>query len=302
MSTAKTQVNQDQLESFFHDHLHLPEAAYQTVADGELSQAYFYETPEGERVLRINSQTQEGFLKDQYAADHFPDAGIPVPKILETGELEPGMFFSISERVPGQTLDKLSAEEMDSLMPEIIKTVDAIHSIPPMGEGFGYWQLDGSGKYTSWRETLAAMQVADDDDKLPGVDFFDQALHDQLKAKIDALLTYCPEERVLLHADFGFNNTLSDGKSITGVIDWHGSMYGDPLFDVAWLDFWGSKQGYAARFRQYYESRGRLPAHFDERIKCYSLLTGMGSLAFFAKSGQPEKYEFAKNRVFSISD
>ncbi len=36
------------------DHLRITESNVQTIEEGELSQAYFYDTPEGKQVLRIN--------------------------------------------------------------------------------------------------------------------------------------------------------------------------------------------------------------------------------------------------------
>ena len=44
--------------------------------------------------------------------------------------------------------------------------------------------------------------------------------------------------RNLVHGDFGSNNVLYDGTSITGVIDWSEGHDGDPLYDVANIFFW----------------------------------------------------------------
>ena len=46
------------------------------------------------------------------------------------------------------------------------------------------------------------------------------------------LTEHCPEERKLVHGDFGSNNVLTDGKRLR--VYWTGiALYGDPLFDVA---------------------------------------------------------------------
>lgn len=297
MSTAKTRVDQKELQDFFEHHLNLPNATLETIEEGETSQAYFYDSPDGPRVLRINSHTQEGFLKDDLAAKHFANENVPIPLTYEVGEISPGVFFSITARAKGRLMSSLTVEETNAMMPEIIKTMDVLHATPPLGNGYGSWDLSGNGRYNSWAEAIKAMQVADDDDKLAEVAFFDQTLHDTLRAEVNRLLVYCPEQRVLLHGDFGYKNALTDGKKITGVIDWHSSMYGDPLFEVVWLEFWREQQRFAKQFREHYASTSRDMRNFDERLRCYMLLISLSAMAFFAKSDQQEKYEFSRQRL-----
>ena len=294
MSKAKTQIDKGQVQSFLGERLSPIEPSLEPIADGEISQAFFFNSAEGERVLRINSWEKVGFLKDAYAADHFSSIPVPVPKILEVGEVSEGIFFAISERALGKTLDKFSKEETEEMIPLIIKVLDTIHATPPAGEGYGPWDIDGKGKKTSWHEFLVSAQGQPDDYLMEAVDFFEPALHQALNTEIHTFIPYCPEERRLVHADFGFNNVISDGTRITGVIDWEQSMYGDPLYDIAWLEFWGAEHGYEEIFRKHYSSQGRLPVNYHERVTCYKLNIGHGALCFFAKSEQPEKYNTAK--------
>lgn len=300
MSTLKTRISQDDLHNFFEIHLNLPDVAYETIEEGETSQAYFYESPDGSRVLRINSHTQEGFQKDDFAARHFAGGNVAIPQTFEIGEISPGVFFSITERAQGRMLSRFSVEETNDFMPVFMKTLDAIHATKPAGGGYGWWDITGKGRFNSWAEAVRAMQSAEDDYNLAGVSFFDQALHDELKVEVNRLGAYCPDARMLLHGDFGYKNTLADDHQITGVIDWHGSMYGDPLFDISWLDFWRAEQGFAEQFREHYAAQGKDMKNYDERMKCYSLLHVVSSMAFFAKSDQQEKYNFSLQRLKSL--
>lgn len=300
MSTAKTRVPTAELRDFFNWHLGLPDAQYETIEEGETSQAYFFDDSEGPRVLRINSSMQEGFLKDKFAAEHFAKDDLPIPRTYEVGEVSPGIYFSITERAQGKLLNQFNVEETDAMMAEIIRTATLIHDTPPVGLGYGWWDPAGQGRFANWPDAVRAMQTAPDDHKLHDVAFFDQAIHDDLQGDIERLIPYCPAERSLLHGDYGFKNTLADGQKITGVIDWQSSMYGDPLYDVAWLEFWRKEQRFAEQFREYYASMNREMKHFNERIRCYSLLTALSSMAFFAKSGQPDKYDFSKQRLQTL--
>lgn len=301
MSTVKTKVDLQLVEDFLQHHYRLDKVALEVIADGEISQAYFFEVSGQQKVLRINAKTDEGFQKDIYATKHFKSDQLPIPTIDEIGQLDNGMYFAVSERTPGKTLDRFSADELVSLLPEIIATADAIHKIEPKGEGYGWFKIDGTAPCKSWHEALDNLQASEDDNSLPDISFFEMDYYQGLQAKIKDLYQYIPNDvRHLVHGDYGFGNTLSDGKMITGVIDWHDGRYGDPLWDVAWLDFWGDQVGFAAAFRQHYDDQGRLPDNFDERIQCYKLITGSTGLAFFAKSGQQEKYEHAKKILGEI--
>lgn len=302
MSIHKTEYDQSSASVFIAEHFHTKNTEIATLADGETSQAFAFEVEEGERVLRVNRLGKSGFLKDQLAHQKFSSSPIPIPEIIEIGTLDNGMAFAVSTRAEGKALSKHTTEEIKMLMPEIIKTLTAIHVLEPIGGGYGNWGLDGQGHSDSWRAELLANMSLDDEETM-SADFYVDELHATLRARATELLDFCPEERRLIHNDFGFDNVISDGEKITGVIDWEHSAYGDPLKDIAWLDFWKEEQGYAATFRQYYEAKDELPDNFDERIKCYKLIIAMGALGFFARSRQQEKYEFARavaNRIKTI--
>lgn len=298
MSTLKTLVTPQLMKDFVKKHGYA-DSTFEPIDGGELSQAYFFRNEGNDKVLRINS-TNEGFLKDIYAYEHFKSDNIRIPVIEGIGKLTNDKYFAISERVPGKTLDLMSEAEIATILPEIISTADAIHATAPAGPGYGWWRSDGSGKYSSWLEALSEMQKAEDDDKLDTIAFYENDLRDRLKTEIKSYYKYCPEDRHLLHGDYGFGNALSDSKTITGVIDWHDSQYGDPVWDIAWLDFWGNEFGFAEAFSRHYKEQGRLPTNFDQRLTCYKLIIAANSLAFFAKSEQQEKYNFLKQIMTGI--
>lgn len=295
MSTAKTQVNLQILNDFLSKRA-VSSLSLKSITGGELSQAYTFSENGKEKILRIN-KNDEGFQKDKYAAEHFSSDQLPIPQIEEIGKLADGMYFAISERATGKPLDMFSSEEVLSMMPAIVDLATTIHKTKLNNEGYGWWRIDGTGKCDTWLEALDEMQEADDDYKLKNVSFFEPDFYKRVTDEIKKYYQYCPEERHLVHQDYGYDNVIADGDRITGVIDWHGSMYGDFLWDVAWLEFWDKSKGYKQAFRDYYAMHSMLPEHFDERIKCYKLITGKNSMAFFAKSNQAEKYKFAKTQL-----
>jgi hygromycin-B 4-O-kinase len=90
-----------------------------------------------------------------------------------------------------------------------------------------------------------------------------------------ALVNRCPEERALVHGDFGANNVLVNQGSVSGVLDWEQALVGDPLYDVANTRFWAT----------YLPCMDMQAAHFDrtlagvpgyrDRVLCYALRIGI---------------------------
>lgn len=306
MSTYKTKVKLGMLDKFFQKR-NIPVLNLEAIADGEVSQAYLFESSGEQKVLRINAYTKEGFQKDQFACKHFASSEIPIPGVDEIGELPNGYFYAISDRVAGTTLDKLPSDELQATLPSIIRTMEAIHQTPPVGDGFGTMRLDGSGKYTSWHEALDGDQTEDDDDRLDSIEMFERGLYDKVRAKVQEYYRFCPEDiRQLVHMDYGFNNALAENGHVTGVIDWDRVAYGDPLYDVAWLEFWApafsgsSVVDIAGAIRQHYLAKGQLPEHYDERIDCYKMIIGANCMSFFAKSDQESSYKYVRNVLLKI--
>lgn len=69
-----------------------------------------------------------------------------------------------------------------------------------------------------------------------------QDLDDPERAALDSELTRVLElfearPAVLTHGDFSPVNVLSDGRSLTGLIDFESVRLADPLFDVAWWEW-----------------------------------------------------------------
>src|SRR4051812_37112751 len=107
MSTAKTRVDEKVINEFLAGR-GIPRSSVELIADGELSQAMFYEDRTGQKVLRLNSRSQEGFAKDKFAAEHFASEKVPIPRVEEIGVLAGGVYFAISERSAGRNLDKFN--------------------------------------------------------------------------------------------------------------------------------------------------------------------------------------------------
>ncbi len=299
MSTAKTKIDIKVVQDYLKKNFDSECSDCVVLKGGEVSQAFSFNSKDKNLVIRVTTKEHNSFSKDQYAHDNFSEYGVPIPKIIEIGTFD-NYFFAISEQATGKVLDEFSGEEISKLMPEIVKALGSIHSVDVSDkEGFGDWNSEGVGKDKSWKDVLSGYLRREDErwNKRYGDTFFEKALFDQARAKLQEIIGTLSNFHYLVHADYGFDNIISDGKEITGVIDWEHSKYGDFLYDGAWLEFWAPKVGYAKIFRNYYEKNNKNIDNWDNRLLSCIYYFGVGALGFFASSVQKKKYDWARERL-----
>ena len=114
-------------------------------------------------------------------------------------------------------------------------------------KGYGPTTPDGNGEHTSWREYLLDVGHDPLDSETNRVTGWRSRLatmpevergFDEACAALMSLVTACPEIRHLVHSDLLYGNVFVSGDRVTGVFDWGCTLYGDFLYDVAWLTFW----------------------------------------------------------------
>ena len=280
------------------------------IGTGQIASAYSFAVGGREYIVRfVTGMMATSFDKDRFAFNRLPPAGVPVPPIIHIGIFN-DFHFAISPKVPGVPLDALSDEENLRLAPGLMETLDLIHSVDISDtEGYGYFDGDGVGLYKGWREYLPSVADEESDDEFYGKwyhmfddTFLDRELFERVYERMSALLKYCPEERYLVHADYAFGNVLAHDGEITAVLDWANAMYGDFLFDVAFLDLGYPDFQYRARFRRFYEERSRATPHFEERVLCYKFYISLDSQKWYAMSGNTHDNERMRKLTLRMLD
>jgi hygromycin-B 4-O-kinase len=262
-----------------------------------------------EYIVSFNPTMLVNFEKQAYVEENFASPIIPVPRQVHRGRLGE-VYFAITEKAPGQNLLQIPRSEYLGLIPTQIELLDAIHQVS-LGErpGYGYGVFDGNGiaLWPSWRAHLESVK-----EEGPAGDFFEnwhalfqtsfleREVFERLFSEMMQLISYCPEERFLVHGNYGFGNLLAQGGRITAVLDWMNARYGDFLYDIAWLDFWSPKDGWHERFQQYYRSMGREVPFYGERVLCYQSYIALDALKFYAKAGNKAAYEWARDHIFAL--
>jgi hygromycin-B 4-O-kinase len=268
---------------------------------GEWSQAYAFDLDGQPAVIRFGNYVAD-FIKDQAMAAHGSTA-LPIPAVTEIGRTDTG-YFAISERAPGQLLNDLDAASVRAALPALFAALDAIRDIDVSpSRGYGLWHPDGDAAARSWPEALLA--VNQETERVPGwravlagspvgTGPFDEAY-----ATLERLVEGLPADRHIVHGDLANRNVLIRGAKITAVIDWGNSLYGDYLYDAAWLIYWWPwfPQWQAidirAELNDHWQHHGGPPADLHRRLRAYLIHIGLDALSYNAFTGRWE--DLARN-------
>jgi hygromycin-B 4-O-kinase len=267
----------------------------QPLATGAWSRAYALAVDEREVVVRVGNHSDD-YLKDATAATRFASPRVPVPGVIACGEAG-GVFYVVSERMHGTPLDDLDAGQVTRVLPSLLGMLDEIRSVDLAGTtGFGIWRPDGTAPYPGWAQALLA--TGENKPRLPGwrdvlaaspigMGPFEQGLR-----RLQEQVVHLADVRELIHGDLLNRNVLVSRNAVAGVLDWGNSMYGDSLYDAAWLIFcwplypqWKSVD-IRAHIRDHLCTGGQPPASFDERIHIYEIHIALGAVAYCAFSGR----------------
>jgi hygromycin-B 4-O-kinase len=256
---------------------------------GDWSRAYSLALDGREAVIRFG-QHVEDFRKDQVMAPH-NSAALPIPQIIEIGTAGCG-YFAVSERAFGQGIDGLDSQGMRAALPGLLAVLDALREIDVAGtSGYGIWAPDQAGPAPTWAQALLA--VSQDNPRLPGwraalaASPAATGLFDLAYTRLQQLSASLPDHRHLVHGDL-LRNVLVRGPQITAVFDWANALYGDWLYDAAWLIFcspWFPQLhdiDITSELQQHWDRHNIAPPDLQPRLQACLLHIGLGAMAYNA--------------------
>ncbi len=278
---------------FLRDHFGNRVRGCAPLAAGEWSRAYALELDGRDAVVRFGA-FREDFEKDRVMG-RYGSADLPIPAVLEVGEAPFG-FYAVSERVRGQSIEALDEPAMRDVIPELLAALDALKALDiSTTRGDGYWDASRVGLHPTWADALSS--VADPGGRIAGWrENLDRTpayarLFDRGVEKLRQLAPQLRHPRAIVHGDL-LGNVLVDAGRVSGVIDWGNALYGDPLYDVAWLFYWWP--WYQAWqdidlpeiVHRHWQARGGPPAMAEERLRCCLIHIGLSHVAYCAFKGR----------------
>ena len=286
-----------------------PGTALTPVGAGAWSRAFRFDV--GGRALVIRAgDYREDFETDALAA-RWNTPELPTPEVLEVGEAAAGVYYAISRFCHGEPLEQLSPEGFEATLPSLLAALDAIRSIDISDTtGFGGWDHTRQGAFETWRDFMLAVDYDGPDLRTAGWsarlrDTEYQTVFDAGYEVLATLATDLEPGRYVVHGDLLERNVHVDGGRITGVFDWGCSLYGDFLYDVAWLEFWSPWHDGLATFSirdrvfDHLASEGIDTPGGDVRMRAAAVHVGLSHLAYYAGINQPGELASVAERTSS---
>ncbi len=277
-----------------------PESEVVEIAKGWWSSAYGFTSGINKYVIRVNNDGAD-FRKDKLVSQLLKGSGLPVPNIMALGEYR-DLHYAISEWCEGHTMIDENITENDVLhLYECLWQLKEFTMSHLPG-----WKLlddDEDGEPGGWQAGLLDFQNHKMDYTIEGL-VNKGKLNGKVVEKtlniIESLLSYCNTTKHLLHGDFGFDNALTNGKQITGLIDWAEARLGDFLYDVAYLFFNSSTINYKKLWLQFLKQKEITIENMNERLLCYQLVIGLNSIAIAAHTNKEESYKEDLKKLLSL--
>lgn len=284
----KTKIYKNQANKFLDEYFRNFVNNLEEIASGEFSQAFSFENNGNKFVVRFNSNTDEGFKKEDIISNEYSQ--IPTPRIVDIGKYKE-FYYSLTKSYEGSQLHKLDKELFRKVLPSLFETMNIIHR-SKVEEGFGLWDLNKKGKFDSFEDQLSSFIKEDRWEEFSKEHkFFDIEFAKNLKDEFESLLRFIPKEKYFLHGDFGRTNIFANEDKIEGIIDWSEAMYGDFLLDLAWLAFWEEKVDIIDEYYKFNKNNNSLNMdNFDERIRLYLLFSSLNNIIFEVERGRALSY------------
>jgi hygromycin-B 4-O-kinase len=291
---------------FLQSHFNLKPSNVTRIGAGMFSQVFSFKIEQQAFVIRLNTGSED-FQKDVFAHQHF-SSKLPIPKIIQWGRFNQQYYFAIAQRCVGNTLNTLeqtALETLETIVPHLFETLYALQSFDTSNySGWGLTDAFGHGRFASWEEYLLSFynqKFAFTWEQLFDLTCMEREVYNLYFSAMQEYVPFCATDKYWVHGDYGFDNVMSCGKRITGVLDWAESRLGDYVYDIAYLAFWSRNIPYKDLWQPWAERKGIEIDQFDKRMICYFLHIGLGSLAIAAIRDDLEDYIQVKVRMQTVT-
>lgn len=244
------------------------------------------------------------FYSESLASSIALTNGIPAYRTYAIHDLESDddISYQVIEKLNGDTVQfclKEHSEKEESLVYEMGKTMARLHKVKV--NGFGPFNNDEAktgnlvGIHKSLNDSINA-GLDENLERLVNYNILSQEVADRMRKlfKNNPLLE--SEISVLVHNDFADWNLLTDGNTITGVIDWDECVGGHPIQEIAcWSTFFDPER--ITSFLDGYFSETPKYDNFDELFQLFRLRYTISKMALRVKRYTYEKTPFLKSMI-----
>ncbi len=224
--------------------------------------------------------------------------GVPLREVVCDG-LDDGLRWTVTRKAVGETMTALSSEAYEASLASVFDTLLAVASVDVSDSGgYGWMDETGLGKWDTWAGHVLFVRDEEPEKMFYGkwrhlfeTTFLERGVFERYSEEMALLLEGLEAPRGLVHGGFGYDNVLIHGASVSAVLDWQDARFGDPLYDVAYLDFWPSGFDLVDRFDAHCAQRGVSQVDYRRRVRCYKYNIGLDAMRFFAKTDNRGAYD-----------
>jgi len=288
---------------------HTPEAVSR-IGTGQIS-ATFECVGRGELFVVQFSEPAMGTGVDfeRRFRERLTQVSVPLRELICEG-LDDGLRWTVTRKAVGETMTALSGDDYEQSLVSVFDTLLAMASVDVSDTGgFGWLDESGWGKFDSWAGHILFVREEEPDEMFYGkwhhlfeTTFLEHSRYERYSETMALLLEGLETPRALVHGGFGHNNILIHEARVSAVLDWQDARFGDPLFDVAYLDFWPSGIDLVDRFEAHCDERGVSQVNYRRRVRCYKYNIGLDSMRFFAKTDNRSAYDAAVQIIEGLEE
>ncbi len=217
-------------------------------------------------------------------------------------ENESDISYQIIEKLNGNTVQfylKEHPEMEEQLVIEIGKTMAKLHKIKTNGFGpFDNEQAKNGnlkGKHQSLKDSINA-GLEENLERLVTYNILTKEIADKMKTLFDDNELLNSDISVLIHNDFADWNLLTDGSTISGIIDWDECVGGHPIQEIAcWSTFFDPER--IKPFLKGYFNEVPKYDNFDEMFELMRLRYIISKMALRIKRYTYEQTPFLKSMI-----
>lgn len=273
------------------------------IVAGEMNEVYDVTLQNHENVIvRISRRMNPRFEEEEKAIQLATQKGVPCPKVLLVENLEhegEKLTFCVEERIKGEPLldirDSLSKDAMKKYIFEAGVILSNIHSVRV--DGFG--NFDKNTPYNKWSEYILEplrkidriKEVAKD------VGIEEKLITNVASALKDNVEIFDNTTPQLLHGDFSIKHLLVKNNKIVGIVDFENAKGGDPVFDLAWFDYFYGEDIPREWIRKGYSNKKIFDKDFDKKMFLYQLYLGLIFLDYYESEKNVAGLEHARKKL-----
>lgn len=265
------------------------------VLEGHENEVHDVTTVDGQQVIvRIAWHPRAVFERELWPMRAARQLGLPVAEMLLIEHMrvdDAEVTVNVQERLPGVPLHRLgsrvSEERRQLLTEQAGGHLARLHAIERDEPG----AIDDDGE--TWAEATPAVsldRIGELIDLLAAHGVPAQLLQRAaaLVAGSATLLAAAPVR--LIHGDWSVANLLSDGETISGIVDWSGARGGDPASELSGWEFWSDHGPTAVSnlLRGYTAAGGQVDDEFTHRRVTYRVANRLDAMSHFLVTNRPD--------------